>query len=139
MGSVPSARFPYGRIIKDGGSVHLYHGSPCALLSAYLSIILAIYRFSPFISRAFGFLLFGTPLREHLPLFQLLYWSPFLKIRIYAQSKISRRRRKRKIGRNLGLGDFCWSCPLIPIGDQTPQAWPLLLVHILSFFRACIN
>ena len=122
MGGMPSARFPYGRIIGDGGSNYLSHGSPYALLSTHFSIVPAVNGLSPLNLRVLGFLLFGAPLRGHLPLFQLLHWPLFLQVRITKQSEISKRRRRKKIGRNLGLGDFYWSYPLVPIGQKTSQA-----------------
>ena len=118
---VPPARFPHRGLIGNRGPVHLYHGSPRALLTAYLNVVSALHRLRPLVSRVFCFLLLRTPLWRHLPLFQLLRWSFLLRVKIDVQALVNRRRRrgKRKVGRGLGLRSFRWSCSLTLVSDQT--------------------
>ena len=88
------------------------------LLSAHFDILPTINGGGPFVPRVFSLLLFGALRRGYLTFFQFLH-CPFLFQLLHGvQSNISERRRRRrgKIGRNLGLGNVFRSFPLVPVG-----------------------
>ena len=114
MGRMISLGFPDSSIPGNLGSIQLYLWSPGALLSAHFDILRAINGGGPFVPRIFGFLLFSALRRGHFILFQFLH-CPFL-LRILCSVQSEMRRRKGKIGRNLGLGDVFQSSPLVPVG-----------------------
>ena len=87
------------------------------LLSAHFDILPTINGGGPFVPRVFSLLLFGALWRGYLTFFQFLH-CPFLLLLLHGvQFEISERRRRRgKIGRNLGFGNVFQSSPLVPVG-----------------------
>ena len=87
------------------------------LLSTHFDILPAINGGGPFVPRVFSPLLFGALRRGYLTFFQFLHCPFLLQLLRGMQSKISGKRRRRgKIGRNLGLGNIFQSSPLVPVG-----------------------
>ena len=101
-------RFPKRGVPRDRSTFHLQARSPKVLPSVQLGLVLTLHRLSPFVLGLPSLPLLLSPfLRPDLPLFQVFNHHFLLQIGIGLQSEVDRelrRRRRRKIGGNLGFG-----------------------------------
>ena len=106
---MPPLRLPEHGIPGNGSTLHLQLKSPGSLAPVLLGLFSTHDGLSPLVFGLPGLLLLlGPLLRTYLNLLQILGLTLLPLIRVDLQSEVNRElwRKRRKIGRNLGLGDL---------------------------------